>query len=75
MYRAAEALIDAGLAYVDEQSAEEMRAHRGDFATPGTDSPFRDRTPAENLRALARDARRPSCADGAAVLRAQIDMA
>ena len=35
MYRAAEALVDAGLAYVDEQSADEMRAHRGDFATPG----------------------------------------
>jgi glutaminyl-tRNA synthetase len=49
MYRAAEALVDAGLAYVDEQSADEIRAHRGDFATPGQNSPFRERTPAENL--------------------------
>jgi glutaminyl-tRNA synthetase len=36
MYRAAEALVEAGHAYVDEQSVEEMRATRGDFATPGT---------------------------------------
>ena len=49
MVRAAEALIEAGHAYVDEQSADEMRATRGDFVTPGTDSPFRSRTPAENL--------------------------
>jgi glutaminyl-tRNA synthetase len=42
MYRAAEKLIEAGLAYVDEQSAEQMRAHRGDFQTPGTNSPHRD---------------------------------
>ena len=41
MYRAAEALVDAGQAYVDEQSADEMRASRGDFATPGRDSPYR----------------------------------
>ncbi|MBX3622699.1 MAG: glutamine--tRNA ligase/YqeY domain fusion protein [Rhizobacter sp.] len=74
MYRAAEALIGAGLAYVDEQSADEMRANRGDFATPGTDSPFRTRTPAENL-ARFRDMRDGKLADGAAVLRAKIDMA
>ncbi|HLL18053.1 MAG TPA: glutamate--tRNA ligase family protein, partial [Rubrivivax sp.] len=49
MYRAAVALVGAGLAYVDEQSAEQMRASRGDFNTPGTDSPFRNRTPQENL--------------------------
>src|SRR3990167_1270075 len=47
MYRAAEYLIEAGLAYVDEQTPEEMRANRGDFSTPGKDSPFRSRTPAE----------------------------
>ena len=58
MYRAAEYLIEAGLAYVDEQSAEQMRANRGDFNTPGTDSPFRGRTPDENLAALPRHARR-----------------
>ncbi|MGY4829817.1 glutamine--tRNA ligase/YqeY domain fusion protein [Sphaerotilaceae bacterium SBD11-9] len=74
MYRAAEALINAGLAYVDEQTAEEMRHNRGDFATPGTDSPYRARTPAENL-ARFREMRDGKLADGAAVLRARIDMA
>src|SRR6185369_9467157 len=74
MYRAAEALIQAGHAYVDEQSADEMRAHRGDFNTPGTDSPFRDRPPAENL-ARFREMRDGRHADGAMVLRAKIDMA
>ncbi len=74
MYRAAEALIEAGLAYVDEQTPEEMRANRGDFGTPGTDSPFRARTPAENLARFRemRDGKHP---DGAMVLRAKIDMA
>lgn len=74
MYRAAEALIEAGLAYVDEQSAEQMRANRGDFNTPGTASPFRDRAPAENLARFRemRDGKHP---DGAMVLRAKIDMA
>ncbi|HWT20409.1 MAG TPA: glutamine--tRNA ligase/YqeY domain fusion protein [Variovorax sp.] len=74
MYRAAEYLIGAGLAYVDEQSAEEIRANRGDFNTPGTDSPFRSRSVEENLarfRAM-RDGQLP---DGAAILRAKIDMA
>ncbi|EWS53900.1 MULTISPECIES: glutamine--tRNA ligase/YqeY domain fusion protein [unclassified Methylibium] len=74
MYRAAEALVTAGFAYVDEQSAEQMRATRGDFNTPGTDSPFRSRTPAENL-ARFRAMRDGQLADGAAVLRARIDMA
>ena len=74
MYRAAEALIEAGLAYVDEQTPEQMRAMRGDFATAGTDSPFRARTPEENL-ARFRAMRDGELADGAAVLRAKIDMA
>ncbi len=74
MYRAAEALIGAGLAYVDEQSAEEMRTNRGDFGTPGTNSPYRLRTPAENL-ARFREMRDGQHADGAMVLRAKIDMA
>ena len=74
MYRAAEALVEAGNAYVDEQSADEMRAHRGDFAAPGIASPFRDRTPAENLARL-RQMKGGELADGAAVLRAKIDMA
>ena len=74
MYRAAEALVEAGHAYVDEQSADEMRTHRGDFATPGTESRFRARTPSENLARL-RQMKNGELADGAAVLRAKIDMA
>ena len=74
MYRAAEYLIEAGHAYVDEQTAEEMRANRGDFGHPGKDSPYRSRTPAENL-ARFREMRDGQLADGAAVLRAKIDMA
>ena len=74
MYRAAEHLIEAGHAYVDEQSAEQIRASRGDFGTPGTDSPFRHRTPAENL-ARFREMRDGQHPDGAMVLRAKIDMA
>jgi glutaminyl-tRNA synthetase len=73
MYRAAEHLVQAGLAYVDEQSAEDMRHNRGDFGHPGTNSPFRTRTPAENLARL-RQMRNGELADGAAVLRAKIDM-
>ncbi|MBK8361352.1 MAG: glutamine--tRNA ligase/YqeY domain fusion protein [Comamonadaceae bacterium] len=74
MYRAAEYLIEAGHAYVDEQTAEEMRANRGDFGKPGMDSPFRSRTPAENLR-IFRGMRDGHYEDGAMVLRAKIDMA
>ena len=74
MLRAAEALIGAGLAYVDEQSADAMRANRGDFSTPGTDSPFRNRSAAENL-ARFREMQSGRMPDGAAVLRARIDMA
>ncbi len=74
MYRAAEYLIEAGHAYVDEQSAEDMRANRGDFGKPGVNSPFRSRTPAENL-ARFREMRDGLHADGSMVLRAKIDMA
>ena len=74
MYRAAEALIEAGHAYVDEQTPEEMRVNRGDFSKPGVNSPFRARTPAENL-ARFREMRDGQHADGSMVLRAKIDMA
>jgi glutaminyl-tRNA synthetase len=74
MARAAEALIDDGLAYVDEQTAEQMKASRGDFTTPGTDSPYRTRSVAEN-RARWAEMRSGRLDDGAAVLRAKIDMA
>jgi len=74
MYRAAEYLIEAGLAYVDEQTPEEMRANRGDFSTPGKDSPFRSRSPEGSLTRFRemRDGLHP---DGSMVLRARIDMA
>ena len=74
MYRAAEYLIEAGHAYVDEQSPDEMRANRGDFGKPGVNSPFRGRTPADNL-ARFREMKGGLHADGAMVLRAKIDMA
>ena len=74
MYRAAEYLIEAGHAYVDEQSPDEMRANRGDFGKPGVNSPYRSRTPGENL-ARFREMRDGLHADGAMVLRAKIDMA
>jgi glutaminyl-tRNA synthetase len=74
MHRAAVYLIEQGLAYVDEQSAEDMRINRGDFGKPGVDSPFRTRSVAENLQRFA-DMRAGGLADGSAVLRAKIDMA
>ena len=74
MYRAAEALILAGHAYVDEQTAEQMRNSRGDFGKPGVDSPFRSRGAAENL-ARFREMRDGKHEDGSMVLRAKIDMA
>jgi glutaminyl-tRNA synthetase len=74
MYRAAEYLIEAGLAYVDEQTPEQMRANRGDFGRAGTDSPYRSRSIDENLQRF-REMKDGKLADGAAVLRAKIDMA
>jgi glutaminyl-tRNA synthetase len=74
MYRAAEALINAGLAFVDQQSADEMRATRGTLTEPGKNSPWRDRPIAENLQ-LFREMRDGKHADGSMVLRAKIDMA
>ena len=74
MYRAAECLIESGHAYVDEQTPEQMRANRGDFGKPGVDSPYRNRTAAENL-AIFRAMRDGQHADASMVLRAKIDMA
>ncbi|TAK45048.1 MAG: glutamine--tRNA ligase/YqeY domain fusion protein [Betaproteobacteria bacterium] len=74
MYRCAEYLVESGHAYVDSQSADDMRHHRGSFTAPGRNSPYRDRSPAENL-ALLREMRDGRHADGAHVLRAKIDMA
>ena len=74
MYRAAEYLIETGHAYVDEQTAEQMRQNRGDFGKPGVNSPYRTRTPAVNL-ARFREMRDGLHEDGSMVLRALIDMA
>ena len=74
MYSAAESLIEHGHAYVDSQTAEEMRITRGTLTEAGKNSPWRDRTVAENL-ALFREMRDGSHADGSLVLRAKIDMA
>ena len=74
LYDYAEALIEKGKAYVDDQSAEEIRANRGTLKEPGKNSPFRDRSVEENLD-LFRRMRAGEFADGARVLRAKIDMA
>ena len=73
MYQAAEYLVTSGNAYVDSQTAEEMRVARGSLTEGGRNSPFRDRTPDENLR-LFREMRDGKHPDGAMVLRAKIDM-
>ena len=74
MYQFAEALVGAGLAYVDEQSPEEMRASRGTLTEKGRNSPWRERPAEESLRLLRemRDGKHP---DGSMALRAKIDMA
>ncbi|MEY4954475.1 MAG: Glutamine--tRNA ligase [Bacteroidota bacterium] len=74
IYQFAVSLISKGLAYVDDSSAEEIAAQKGTPTTPGTNSPFRDRSIQENL-ALFAAMRNGEFADGAKVLRAKIDMA
>ncbi|MEC7226437.1 MAG: glutamine--tRNA ligase/YqeY domain fusion protein [Candidatus Latescibacterota bacterium] len=74
LYAWAVQLIEKGLAYVDDQSAEEMRANRGTLTEPGTNSPYRERTVAENLDLFER-MKNGEFPDGAKVLRAKIDMA
>jgi len=74
MYDWARELINKGLAYVDEQPPDDIRAQRGTLKQPGTPSPFRDRAPQESLERFERmkDGEFP---DGSMVLRAKIDMA
>ena len=74
LYGYAVRLIDKGVAYVDDLSAEEIREHRGTLTSPGKASPFRGRSPAENRDLFAR-MRAGEFADGSRVLRAKIDMA
>ena len=74
LYEWAEDLIKRGLAYVDDQNQEEIRLNRGTVDKPGTPSPWRDRTPEENLK-LFREMKAGKYAEGEKVLRAKIDMA
>ncbi len=73
MYERAKLLIKKGLAYVDDQTAEEIASTRGDILTPGKPSPYRDRTPKENLE-LFEAMEAGKFAEGEKVLRAKIDM-
>ncbi|WP_428390085.1 glutamine--tRNA ligase/YqeY domain fusion protein [Mucisphaera sp.] len=74
LYAWAERLIEAGKAYVDDLSMDEIRAHRGTLTEPGRPSPFRDRPVEENLD-LFRRMKAGEFENGARVLRAKIDMA
>ena len=74
LYEWAQELIRKGLAYVDDQSQEEIRAGRGTVSQPGTNSPYRDRSVEENLR-LFQEMREGKYKEGEKVLRAKIDMA
>jgi glutaminyl-tRNA synthetase len=74
LYEWAELLIQKGLAYVDEQTAEEITATRGMPKEPGKESPYRNRSPEENLD-LFRRMKAGEFKDGEKVLRAKIDMA
>ena len=73
MYECAERLIEKGLAYVDDLTPEEMRAYRGTLTEPGRESPYRGRTPEENMD-LFRRMKAGEFEDGTKVLRAKIDM-
>ena len=72
LYEWALDLIKKGLAYVDDQSQEEIRLNRGTISTPGKNSPWRDRTVEENLK-LFEEMKAGKYADGEKVLRAKID--
>jgi glutaminyl-tRNA synthetase len=73
MYNRAIKLIEKGLAYVDDLSADEIIEYRGDFNTPGKESPYRTRSIEENLE-LFKGMREGKYEDGARVLRAKIDV-
>ena len=74
LYEFAQHFIERGLAYVDSQSADEIRANRGTLVEPGKNSPFRDRSSEENLR-LFDEMKRGLHDDGAHIVRLKIDMA
>ncbi len=74
MYEKAVLLINKGLAFVDDLTAEQITEYRGDFTTPGKESPNRNRSIEENLK-LFQDMKDGKYADGTLTLRAKIDMA
>ena len=74
LYEWAEDMIKRGLAYVDDETQEEISEHRGTVDKPGIESPYRNRSVEENLR-LFREMKEGKYADGEKVLRAKIDMA
>ena len=74
LYEWAEQMIREGLAYVDDQTQEQIREGRGTVDKPGVNSPYRDRSVEENLK-LFREMKEGRYADGEKVLRAKIDMA
>jgi len=74
LYQWAEKLIESGDAYVCDLTGDQIREYRGTLTEPGTNSPFRDRSPAENLD-LFRKMRAGEFPDGSKTLRAKIDMA
>tara|TARA_B110000259_G_scaffold70871_1_gene83508 strand:- start:359 stop:2119 length:1761 start_codon:yes stop_codon:yes gene_type:complete len=73
MYSAAKLLIQSGHAYVDQQSAEEIKDNRGTLTAPGKNSPFRD-LPSEDHLKLFKEMKNGKYDDGSMVLRAKIDM-
>ena len=74
LYEWAEDMIKRGLAYVDDETQEEISEHRGTVDKPGIESPYRNRSVEENLK-LFREMKEGKYADGEKVLRAKIDMA
>ena len=74
LWEFAEWLINKGLAYIDEQSAEEIAKQKGTPTTPGVNSPYRDR-PIEESLTLFRAMNTPEAVEGSMVLRAKLDMA
>ena len=73
LYQSAIKLINKGLAYVDSLNADEIREYRGTLTEPGKDSPFRNRSPEENLELFQR-MKNGEFSDGEMILRAKIDM-
>jgi|TARA_B110000037_G_scaffold212606_1_gene265556 glutaminyl-tRNA synthetase len=74
MYAAAKLLIQSGHAYIDQQSADEIKENRGTLTEPGENSPFRNMPPEEHLK-LFEEMKDGKYSDGSMVLRAKIDMA